>query len=141
MALTPKLMLSPVTLFLSLAISTVGLPLVQAADQQEYLSTIGAKLSDPTSDVWALLTEFDVSYSEGDLSGGDHRSGSSTTFKPIMPVGFGVARTIRIGKMPVKFQLSAEKSIVRQDDFGTDWKIRFNIIPVIPSLVKRPLFD
>jgi hypothetical protein len=58
-----------------------------------------------------------------------------------VPVGFGVARTIRIGKMPVKFQLSAQKSIVRQDDFGADWMIRFNIIPVIPSLVKYPFFD
>jgi hypothetical protein len=303
--------------FTALAISSVGTPLARAADEHQDLGKIGAKLSDPTSDVWALFTEFDATYSEGDLSGGDHRSGSSMTFKPIMPVpftenwkiftqptvpvtfstdipvgrrsdnsdlpghpgvgirpdgtaafeaydglgdisiplmfmpakkkqgahwafgagptflfptatndelgtntweagpsvvavyktpkftgalmgqywwnyaetdsdatdtshgtllysawwnlpgawqvgfnptisynakaangdewnvpvGFGVARTIRIGKMPVKFQLSAEKSIVRQDDFGTDWKIRFNIIPVIPSLVKRPLFD
>jgi hypothetical protein len=34
------------------------------------------------------------------------------TFKPIMPV-----------------------------PFTENWKIRFNIIPVISSLVKRPLFD
>jgi len=25
--------------------------------------------------------------------------------------------------------------------FTENWKIRFNIIPVMPSLVKRPLFD
>jgi hypothetical protein len=29
---------------------------------------------------------------------------------------------------------------VRQDDFGQDWQIKLNIIPVIPALVKKPLF-
>ena len=45
-----------------------------------------------------------------------------------------------LGKLPVKFQLAIEKSIVREDDFGLDWNIRFNIIPVMPGLVKKPLF-
>ena len=58
-----------------------------------------------------------------------------------VPVGFGVAKTVKIGKMPVKFQLSAEKSVIRQDGFGKDWNIRLNVIPVIPSLAKNPLFD
>jgi len=57
-----------------------------------------------------------------------------------VPVGFGVAKTIKWGKMPIKFQFSVEKSIVREDDFGKDWNIRFNIIPVIPGLVQKPLF-
>lgn len=42
--------------------------------------------------------------------------------------------------MPFQFQFSAEQSFIRQDDYGTDWKMRLNIIPVIPSLVKKPLF-
>ena len=33
-----------------------------------------------------------------------------------------------------------EKSAVRQDDFGQDWQVKLNIIPVIPALVKNPLF-
>ncbi|MEH6636893.1 MAG: hypothetical protein V7700_15325 [Halioglobus sp.] len=57
-----------------------------------------------------------------------------------VPVGFGVAKTIKWGKMPIKFQFSVEKSIVREDDFGKDWNIRFNIIPVIPGLVQKPFF-
>lgn len=57
-----------------------------------------------------------------------------------VPVGLGVAKTIKFGKLPVKFQLSMEKSFIRQEEFGNDWKIRLNIIPVIPSLVKNPLF-
>jgi hypothetical protein len=33
-----------------------------------------------------------------------------------------------------------EKSVVRQDDFGTDWNFRLAIIPVVPALVQKPLF-
>ena len=57
-----------------------------------------------------------------------------------VPVGLGVAKTMKFGKMPVKFQFSVEKSVVRQDTFGKDWNVRLNVIPVIPALVKNPLF-
>ena len=57
-----------------------------------------------------------------------------------VPVGLGVAKTMKLGKLPVKFQLSVEKSVVRQDTFGKDWNVRLNVIPVIPALVKNPLF-
>lgn len=57
-----------------------------------------------------------------------------------VPVGLGVAKTIKLGKLPVKFQFSVEKSVVRQDTFGKDWNVRLNVIPVIPALVKNPLF-
>ena len=271
-------------------------PLSATADRA---AETGKKLSDPTSDVWALFTEFDVTYSEGDLSDGDHRSGSAMIFQPIMPfsftknsklitrptlpvifsqdipsglnadgsvafdtadglgdmslpilytpnaapgtlkwgmgptfvfptatdddlgtdtweigpagvlvyatgpwqfaalgqywwnyaesgnnvkdtshgtllystwynlpdawqvgfnptityndkansdnawnvpVGLGVAKTTMFGGTPVKFQFSVEKSVVRQDDFGADWKIRLNIIPVIKSPQSSPFF-
>ena len=57
-----------------------------------------------------------------------------------VPIGLGVAKMVKFGNIPVKFQLAVEKSVVRQDDFGTDWNIRFNIIPVIPGLFQKPLF-
>jgi hypothetical protein len=33
-----------------------------------------------------------------------------------------------------------EKSVVRQKDFGLDWNIRLNIIPVVISPQKKPFF-
>jgi hypothetical protein len=58
-----------------------------AADSgtKDSLSVIGSKLSDPTSDIWALFTEFDVSWSRGDLSDDDYKSGTDMIFQPIMP--------------------------------------------------------
>jgi len=42
--------------------------------------------------------------------------------------------------MPVKFQLAAEYSVVSQNDFGKRFMIKLNIIPVIPDLIKNPIF-
>ncbi len=57
-----------------------------------------------------------------------------------VPIGFGAAKMFKFGKVPVKIQFMVEKSVVRQDDFGTDWNFRLNIIPVVPALVQKPLF-
>lgn len=57
-----------------------------------------------------------------------------------VPIGLTVAKTMRIGKIPVKFQLGAEYSVVHQDDYGKRWQIKLNVIPVIPDLIKKPLF-
>ena len=45
----------------------------------------GKKLSDPLSDIWALFTEINHTWSEGDFSGGKWRSGQAVIFQPIMP--------------------------------------------------------
>jgi|GEM_PF-4240807 len=58
------------------------------------------------------------------------------------PTNFGTylhGPSAMLGKVPVTFELFAEKSIVRQEDYGKDWMLRFAIIPVIPSLIKKPL--
>jgi hypothetical protein len=68
----------------------------------------------------------------------DHKAGRGNKWN--IPVGIVVAKTTKIGKMPVKFQLGVEYSAVSQDDFGKRAVIKLNIIPVIGSLVKGPIF-
>ena len=43
---------------------------------------------------------------------------------------------IKIGKVPVKFRIEAQYSVVRPDDYGTEWNIRLQIVPVIPNPFK-----
>jgi hypothetical protein len=31
--------------------------------------------------------------------------------------------------------------VVHEEDYGQRWQIKLNIIPVIPVLIKKPLFD
>jgi hypothetical protein len=57
-----------------------------------------------------------------------------------VPIGVTVAKMTLLGKQPVKFQLGAEYSVKRQDDFGPEWKVKLNVIPVIASLQKNPWF-
>jgi len=46
-----------------------------------------------------------------------------------------------LGKLPIKIQLGADYSVVHEDDFGDRWKFKLLIPPVIPSMIKKPLFD
>jgi hypothetical protein len=68
----------------------------------------------------------------------DHGASSDNRWN--VPVGFFVAKTTKIGRAPVKFQLGFDYSVVSQDDFGQQWQIKLNVIPVIPALIKNPIF-
>jgi hypothetical protein len=57
-----------------------------------------------------------------------------------VPVGVTVSKTTKIGDVPVKFQLGIEYSVVHQDTYGQVAQIKLNIIPVIKSLMKDPIF-
>jgi hypothetical protein len=50
------------------------------------LADVSHKLSDPTSNVWALFTEFDLSFNNGNATGGNDDLGSLMDFQPILPV-------------------------------------------------------
>jgi len=53
-----------------------------------------------------------------------------------VPVGLGLTKTVRWGKMPVKLRWEAHYSVIRPDDYGTEWTFRFQITPVIPNPFK-----
>ena len=57
-----------------------------------------------------------------------------------VPIGLVVAKTTSVAGKPVKFQFGFEYSVVTQDDFGTRFQIKLNVIPVIQSLIKKPIF-
>ncbi len=38
-------------------------------------------------------------------------------------------------KVPVKFGIEGQYSVVRPDAYGQDWNIRFVVAPIIPSLL------
>ena len=57
-----------------------------------------------------------------------------------MPIGLFGAKTIKVGRVPVNIKLGLEYSVVSQDDFGQRAQIRLQVTPVIPGLVKNPIF-
>jgi len=56
------------------------------------------------------------------------------------PIGLGVGKLVKFGKLPVKFELELDYSVVKPDDFSQRWLVRLQVIPVLPSLIKDPLF-
>lgn len=81
------------------------------------------------SNAWQIGCNPTISY--------DHNASSGNHWN--VPVGLFVAKTVKIGKVPVKLQFGVEYSVVSQDEFGQRAQVKLNIIPVIPSLVKSPL--
>ena len=63
-----------------------------------------------------------------------------STNKLTLPVGFGAGKLFKLGKLPVKLTLEVDYSLVKPEDYGQRWNIRFQMIPVIPALVKDALF-
>jgi hypothetical protein len=60
--------------------------------------------------------------------------------KLTLPIGFGAGKLFRLGKLPVKLTLEVDYALVKPEDYGQRWTIRFQLIPVIPALVKEVLF-
>jgi len=58
-----------------------------------------------------------------------------------LPVGLGVGKLHKFGQLPLKVILEGQYAVVHPDDFGQRWNIRLTIIPVLPALVKKPIFD
>jgi len=81
-------------------------------------------------DAWQIGTGPSITYNDKALSDN----------KWNVPIGLSVAKMVKFGNLPVKFQFGFEKSVIRQEDYGKDWTVKLNIIPVIPSLQKKPFF-
>ena len=59
-----------------------------------------------------------------------------------IPVGLGIDKTFKIGKMPLKIGFEMQYYVVQPDDFGPVWNFRLIFTPVIPApaWAKKPLF-
>jgi hypothetical protein len=60
--------------------------------------------------------------------------------KVTFPVGLGVGKTVKFGRLPVNFQIQGQWMPWHPDDFGQRWNIQLTIKPVIPSLIPGTLF-
>ena len=50
-----------------------------------------------------------------------------------VPIGLGVTKTVRLGRIPIKLRAEVHYSVVRPDPFGEKWNLRLQITPVIKS--------
>jgi hypothetical protein len=57
------------------------------------------------------------------------------------PLGLGVGKTFRIGELPIQASLEFQWMAWHPDEFGQRFNIRFVFKPVVPALIKKPIFD
>ena len=70
----------------ALGLSLLAGSTIASAAEEHSAAEVGKKLADPLSDIWALFTEVDYTWSEGKLTDGKWRSGQAVIFQPIMPI-------------------------------------------------------
>ena len=80
---------------------------------------------------------WNVGYSGNILANWKASSGDVWT----VPIGLGVGKVVRLGRLPVKFQLSLQYMPVRPRSIGQEWNVQVQVTPVIPKLIKGILFD
>ena len=56
-----------------------------------------------------------------------------------MPIGLSVGTVVKLGRLPVKFELELQYMPVHPRN-GQEWNVQVVIIPVIPKLIKGTLF-
>jgi len=57
-----------------------------------------------------------------------------------VPVGLGVGKLVKLGKLPVKIQLQGQYSVIHPHDYGQRWNFQLQVTPVIPNLISDVLF-
>ena len=72
---------------------------------------------------WQIISNPVIAYDwEGD-----------TDNKLFVPIGAGVAKTMKGGRMPLKMAFEVQKYIASPDSIGPDWLFKLSITPVIPN--------
>ena len=86
-------------------------------------TTIEAYFSYGLGNGWQLISNPVITYDwEGD--GGN---------KLNLPLGLGISKTSRWGKMPFRVSAEVQKYVASTDRFATDWLFKMTISPVLPN--------
>lgn len=57
-----------------------------------------------------------------------------------VPVGLAIGKVVKLGPLPVKFQLAGQYMPVHPSEFGQEWNVQVVVTPVLPKLFKGTVF-
>jgi len=57
-----------------------------------------------------------------------------------LPIGGGVGKIVKLGKLPVNLQLQAFDNVVTPNRSGADWQLRFQVQLLFPKLRRKNIF-
>lgn len=76
---------------------------------------------------WQLISNPVITYDWEGASGN----------KLLLPIGGGIAKTTRIGRIPVQLALDIQNYVVSPDAFGPKWLMTFRFTPVFANLFQK----
>jgi hypothetical protein len=85
---------------------------------------------------WFFGEGWNVGYSGNILADWE----ASSTNRWTVPIGVEIGKVLKLGKLPVKINLAGQYMPIRPDNVGQKWNIQVDLTPVIPKLIKEPLF-
>jgi len=85
---------------------------------------------------WFLGEGWNIGYSGNVLA--DFKAPSDNRWT--VPIGLEIGKVVKLGKLPVKIELAGQYMPIHPDHVGQQWNIQFSLTPVIPKLIKEPLF-
>ena len=54
-----------------------------------------------------------------------------------VPVGAGISKTLRLGRVPIRFGVELQHYVVSPERFGKKWLLKFNLTPVLSARLLR----
>jgi hypothetical protein len=57
-----------------------------------------------------------------------------------VPIGVELGKVVKLGRLPVSIAIAGQYMVVRPDSVGQEWNIQLQVTPVLPKLIKEPLF-
>jgi len=66
---------------------------------------------------------------------------ASATNAYTVPIGIAISKVMKLGPLPVKFQLAGQWMPVHPTNFGQVWNLQLSVTPVLPKLMKGNLLE
>ncbi len=85
---------------------------------------------------WFFGEGWSVGYSGNILADWHASSGDMWT----VPVGLAIGKVVKLGRLPVKFNIAGQYMPVHPSEFGQEWNVQVSVTPVLPKLFKGTVF-
>ncbi len=83
---------------------------------------------------WFFGEGWSVGYSGNILADWHASSGDMWT----VPVGLAIGKVVKLGRLPVKFNIAGQYMPVHPSEFGQEWNVQVSVTPVLPKLFREP---
>ena len=57
-----------------------------------------------------------------------------------VPIGMELGKVVKLGRVPVSIAIAVQYMPIRPDNVGQQWNFQLALTPVLPKLIKDPLF-